>query len=218
MRIDSDIRRDVEQELDSDPEIGSRDIAVSVRNGVVTLAGFVRSIGEKAQAETDAKRVAGVVGLANDIEVRLPLFGGKPDPEIAREVVARIQSEMPTLREQIRVRVAGGRVTLEGEVGSHEQRAIVEDLSRTVKGIKRISNDIVVKSPILPLEIKYRIAVAFERGAEIDADSITVEIGANGTIILEGSVRSWAEREEAERVAWAAPGVTQVDNRITISV
>ena len=218
MRTDSDIRRDVEQELDSDPEIGSRDIAVSVRNGVVTLAGFVRSIGEKAQAETDAKRVAGVVGLANDIEVRLPLFGGKSDPEIAREVVARIQSEMPTLREQIRVRVAGGRVTLEGEVEAHEQRAIVEDLTRTVKGIKRISNDIVVKSPILPLEIKYRIAVAFERGAEIDADSITVEIGANGTIILEGAVRSWAEREEAERAAWAAPGVTQVDNRITISV
>jgi osmotically-inducible protein OsmY len=216
MRTDSDIRRDIEQELDSDPEIGSRDIAVSVRNGVVTLAGFVRSIGEKAQAETDAKRVAGVVGLANDIEVRLPLFGGKSDPEIAREAVARIQSGMPTLREQIRVRVAGGRVTLEGEVESHEQRAIVEDLTRTVKGIKRISNDIVVKSPILPLEIKHRIEVAFERGAEIDADSITVEIGANGTIILEGFVRSWAEREEAERAASSALGVQKVDNRLQV--
>jgi osmotically-inducible protein OsmY len=216
MRTDSDIRRDVEQELDSDPKIGSRDIAVSVRNGVVTLAGFVRSFGEKAQAETDARRVAGVVGLANDIEVRLPLFGGKPDPEIAREVVARIQSEMPALREQIRVRVADGRVTLEGEVESHEQRAIVEDLTRTVKGIKRISNDIVVKSPILPLEIKHRIEIAFERGAEIDADSITVEIGANGTIILGGSVRSWAEREEAERAASSASGVQKIDNRLQV--
>jgi osmotically-inducible protein OsmY len=216
MRPDSDIRRDVELELDSDPKIASRDIAVSVHNGVVTLAGFVRGFGEKAQAEEDARRVPGVAGLANDIRVRFPLFGSKPDPEIARAVVARIQSEMPGLREQIRVRVADGRVTLEGEVESHEQRALVEDLTRTVKGIKRISNDIVVKPPILPLEIKHRIEIAFERGAEIDADTVTVEVGSNGTIILEGSVRSWAEREEAERAARSALGVHKVENRLQV--
>jgi osmotically-inducible protein OsmY len=216
MRPDNEIRRDVLQELDSDPEIASRDIAVSVRDGVVTLAGFVRSFGEKSQAEADARRVEGVVGLANDIEVRLPLLRGKPDPEIAREVIARIHSEMPSLREQIRVRVADGRVTLEGEVESHEQRAIVEDLVRTVKGIRRISNDIVVKPQILPLEIKQRIETAFERRAEIDADAVTVEVGPNGTIILEGSVQSWAEREEAERAAWSAVGVVKVENRLRV--
>jgi osmotically-inducible protein OsmY len=216
MRPDNEIRRDVLQELDSDPEIASRDIAVSVRDGVVTLAGFVRSFGEKSQAEADARRVEGVVGLANDIEVRLPLLRGKPDPEIAREVIARIHSEMPNLREQIRVRVADGRVTLEGEVESHEQRAIVEDLVRRVKGIRRISNDIVVKPQILPLEIKQRIETAFERRAEIDADAVTVEVGPNGTIILEGSVQSWAEREEAERAAWSAVGVVKVENRLRV--
>jgi osmotically-inducible protein OsmY len=216
MRPDNDIRRDVLQELDSDPKIASRDIAVSVRDGVVTLAGFVRGFGEKSQAEADARRVEGVVGLANDIEVRLPLLRGKPDPEIAREVIARIHSEMPNLREQIRVRVADGRVTLEGEVESHDQRAIVEDLVRTVKGIRRISNDIVVKPQILPLEIKQRIETAFERRAEIDADAVTVEVGPNGTIILEGSVQSWAEREEAERAAWSAVGVVKVENRLQV--
>jgi osmotically-inducible protein OsmY len=216
MRPDNEIRRDVLQELDSDPEIASRDIAVSVRDGVVTLAGFVRSFGEKSQAEADARRVEGVVGLANDIEVRLPLLRGKPDPEIAREVIARIHSEMPSLREQIRVRVADGRVTLEGEVESHEQRATVEDLVRRVKGIRRISNDIIVKPQILPLEIKQRIEAAFERRAEIDADAVTVEVGPNGTIILEGSVQSWAEREEAERAAWSAVGVVKVENRLRV--
>src|SRR3977135_1814892 len=179
MRPDNEIRRDVLQELDSDPEIASRDIAVSVRDGVVTLAGFVRSFGEKSQAETDARRVEGVVGLANDIEVRLPLLRGKPDPESAREVISRIQSEMPALREQIRVRVADGRVTLEGEVESHEQRAIVEDLVRTVKGVRRISNDIVVKPQILPLEIKHMIETAFERRAGTDAASGTCELATN---------------------------------------
>jgi osmotically-inducible protein OsmY len=216
MRPDNDIRRDVLQELDSDPKIASRDIAVSVRDGVVTLAGFVHGFGEKSQAEEDASRVEGVGGLANDIEVRLPLLRGRPDPEIAREVVARIHSDMPNLREQIRVRVADGRVTLEGEVESHEQRAIVEDLVRTVKGIRRISNDIVVKPQILPLEIKQKIETAFERRAQIDADSITVEVGPNGTIILEGSVQSWAEREEAERAAWSAVGVVRVENRLQV--
>jgi osmotically-inducible protein OsmY len=216
MRPDNEIRRDVLQELDSDPKIASRDIAASVHNGVVTLAGFARSFGEKSQAEADARRVEGVVGIANDIEVRLPLLGGKPDPQIAREVVARIHSEMPALRDRIRVRVADGRVTLEGEVESPEQRAIVEDLTRTVKGIRRISNDIVVTSPILPLEIKQRIETAFERVAEIDADTITVEIGPNGTIILAGSVRSWAEREEAERAACSTLGVQRVENRIQV--
>jgi osmotically-inducible protein OsmY len=216
MRADSDIRHDVLQELDFDPKIGSRDIAVAVRDGVVTLAGFVHGFGEKSQAEVDARRVAGVVGLANDIEVRLPLVGGKPDPEIAREVVARIQSEMPASREHIRVRVADGRITLEGEVESHDQRAIAEDMARAVKGIRSISNDIVVKPQILPVEIKRRIEAAFERSAEIDADAITVEIADNGTVILEGSVRSAAEREEAARAASSAPGVLTVENRIQV--
>lgn len=216
MRADSDIRHDVLQELARDSRIGSRDIAVSVRDGVVTLAGFVHGFGEKSQAELAARSVAGVAALANDIEVRLPLIGRTPDPEIAREVLARIQSAMPASRERIRVRVADGRVTLEGEVGSYDQRRGAEDLARTVKGIRSISNDIFVKPPILPVEIKRRIEAAFKRSAEIDADAITVEIADNGTVILQGSVRSAAEREEAALAARSTPEVLTVENRIQV--
>ena len=107
MRSDQQIREEVQETLDHDLKISARDIAVAVRNGVVTLAGFVRAFGEKSRAEADARRVAGVLGIANDIEVRLPLFERKPDPEIAREVLASIKRAMPTVCEQILVRAQG---------------------------------------------------------------------------------------------------------------
>lgn len=216
MRSDQEIRQDVQEQLDCDPQIGARDIAVAVRGGVVTLVGFVRSFGERMRAEADAKSVAGVIGVADDIEVRLPLFGRKSDPEIARQVVTDIQLEMPTLRTRIRVRVADGRVTLEGEVDSHYQRARAEEVAQWTKGIRSTRNDIIVNPQILPVEIKRNIEVAFEHSAQIDAEAITVETVDSGTIILKGSVRSREERQEAERMAWSAPGVRRVENRIDI--
>src|SRR3979490_1173136 len=130
MRPDNEIRHDVEEELDWDPELNARHIAVSVRNGVVTLAGFVHGFLERMHAEQAAKRVSGVVGIANDIEVRLPVGGRKPDPEIARQVVAAILSEMPDVAEKIRVRVADGRVTLEGQVEWLYQRVRAEEVAQ----------------------------------------------------------------------------------------
>ena len=216
MRSDQQIREEVQETLDQDPKISARDIAVAVRNGVVTLAGFVRAFGEKSRAEADARRVAGVLGIANDIEVRLPLFERKPDPEIAREVLASIKREMPTVCEQILVRVADGRVALQGQVESQNQKASAEKLAGSATGVRSISNELAIRLPIPPIDIQHKIEEAFERAAEIDADNITVEIAPNGTIVLSGAVRSPAQREEAERIAAAAPGILEVENRIEV--
>jgi osmotically-inducible protein OsmY len=216
MRSDSDIRRDVEDELRWDPDLDPTDIAVTVNNGVVTLAGFVRSYVQKYQAEAAAKRVAGVVGVANDLEVRLPGIDERPDPEIARDAIARIKNELPYSWEKIRVIVKNGWLTLEGDVEWNYQRQRAEEAVRRVRGVKGITNSIEVKPRVAPTEVRRKIEEALRRAAELDASRITVETTGN-EVILRGTVRSWAERQEAERAAWSAPGVAKVDNRIIVS-
>jgi len=216
MRSDIDIKRDVEAELRWNPDIDATDIAVAVKNGVVTLTGFVRSYAQKLEAEQTAKRVTGVVAVANDIEVRLPIFNQRPDPEIARDAVAAIQNELPYSSDHIRVVVKDGWVTLEGWVEWNYQRERAERAVRRLRGVKGLTNLIQLQQRVPPAEIKEKIEEAFRRSAELDAARITVETDG-GAVILKGTVRSWAERQEAERAAWAAPGVARVDNRIVIS-
>jgi osmotically-inducible protein OsmY len=214
MRSDFDIRRDVEDELRSDPDIDATDAAVAVKDGVVTLTGFVRSFRQKRKAEEDVKRVAGVVGVANNIEVRLPIIHRRPDPDIARDVVEAIKRELPFSWEGIKAIVEDGWVTLEGEVEWQYQREWAEKAVWNVRGVKGITNDIKVR-PQVPVDIKRKIEAALRRSAVIDASRILVE-ASGSEVILRGTVRSWAEREEVERAAWRAPGVSHVDNRIRV--
>jgi osmotically-inducible protein OsmY len=215
MRPDSDIERDVKDELQWRPDLDATDIAVSVKNGVVTLTGFVHSYVDKYEAEAAAKCVAGVVGVANDIEVRLRNVDAKPDPEIAREAVAAIKSQLPYSWENIKVIVKDGWVHLEGEEEWQFQRDTAEKAVCRLRGVKGVSNLIKLKPRAQPSEIRRKIQEAFKRNAELDANRIAVE--AKGSeVILKGTVRSWAELEEAERVAWSAPGVIKVENRIVV--
>jgi osmotically-inducible protein OsmY len=215
MRSDSEIERDVRDELKWDPDLNADDIAVSVKNGVVTLAGFVPSYADKFEAEAAAKRVAGVHAVANDLEVRLPAIDERPDPDIARDAVAALKAELPISHDRIKVIVKDGWMTLEGAVEWQYQKTTAENVVRRVKGVKGVTNVIAVKPKVEPSELKRKIMEAFKRNAEVDANRITVE-ASGSEVILKGTVRSWIEREEAERVAWSAPGITKVEDRIVV--
>jgi osmotically-inducible protein OsmY len=215
MRSDRDVKRDVEDELASDPDIDATDIGVAVVDGVVTLTGFVRSFRQRRLAEQDAKRVAGVIAVANNIEVRLPIINRRPDPDIARDVVEEIKSELPFSWERVKAIVSDGWITLEGDVEWQYQREAAETAIWRVRGVKGVINNIQLRPRVPPIEVKRKIEEALRRTAEIDASRITVEANG-GEVILRGAVRSWAEREEAEHAAWRAPGVTNVDNRIRV--
>jgi osmotically-inducible protein OsmY len=216
MKSDSEIERDVKDELSWNPDLDATDIAVSVKKGVVTLTGFVKSYTDKFEAEAAAKRVSGVVAVANDIEVRMPSVDERPDPEIARDAVAAIKSQLPISSEKIKVIVKNGWITLEGEVEWQYQRSTAEHAVRRIKGVKGVSNMIQLKPHAQPSEIKRKIQEAFRRNAEVDSNRIIVEADG-GVVTLKGTVRSWVEREEAERAAWAAPGVVNVVDQIVVS-
>jgi osmotically-inducible protein OsmY len=216
MKSDSEIERDVREELQWDPDLNAEDIAVSVKDGVVTLAGFTRSYTDRFEAEAAAKRVAGVHAVANDIEVRLPAIDQRPDPDIARDAVAALKSQLPISHDKIKVVVKDGWITLEGAAEWQYQKTTAENAVRKIRGVKGVTNLIQLKPAVQPADIQRKIQDAFKRSAEVDANRITVE--AKGSeVILKGTVRSWIEREEAERVAWSAPGVTHVEDRIVVS-
>lgn len=212
---DAELQEDVIRELKWEPSVDSAHIGVAAKNGVVTLTGYVSSYVEKWAAEKAAKRVHGVRAVANDIEVKLPGSSQRSDEEIAEVVVSALKANTLVPDDKIKVTVSKGWVTLEGELEWQYQKTAAEDAVRYLSGVKGVSNLITVKPRLSPSELKNKIEQAFKRSAELDAQRITVEVDGSKAV-LRGTVRSWAEREAAEREAWAAPGVSSVENHITV--
>ena len=212
-RSDDAIRSDVLFELKWDPKITASDIAVAVKDGVVALSGFVPSYWEKDEAAKAVKRVYGVRGVANDIKVRLT--SSRTDPEIARDAVQELESHLFVPSEKIKVIVKDGWVTLEGSVNWQLQKKLAESAVKHLKGVIGVTNNIEIRPKVSPRQVKGRIEEALKRSAEIDARRVTVVVEGSA-VKLYGTVRSWSEKDEAERAAWSSPGVTNVDNHILV--
>ncbi len=214
-RTDADIQKDVLSELQWEPSVQPNEIGVSVKGGVVTLTGWVDSYLKKWDAEQAAHRVRGVKAVVNDVEVKLA--HERTDPEIAADVARALELDIAVPKDKIKVTISKGWVILEGEVEWQYQKNDAERVARRQAGVKGVTNLIRVNPGVTPPELKKKIEQALIRSAQTDAERITVEVQGNKAI-LRGTVRSWAEKEEAERVAWSAPGILSVDNQITISL
>ena len=215
INTDEEIQKDVLAELKWDAQVQPNEIGVSVKDGVVTLTGWVDSYLKKWAAEDAAHRVGGVKAVANDIEVKL--FSERTDADIAEAAIRALQWDASVPAEKIQVTVSKGWVTLKGEVNWNFEKQDAERVVRRLTGVKGVSNLITVKPSTTPSELKKRIEDALVRNAKVDANKVTVEVQGSKAI-LKGAVRAWVEKEEAERVAWLAPGVTSVENRITVEV
>lgn len=213
--IDKDLKKAVENALDWDPSVDSGDIGVSAHDGVVTLRGNVRTYAEKYAAERLALRLFGVKAVANDLAVRLPSLFERTDTEIAQAAVTALKSNTMVPAGGVTVTVSDGWITLKGSVEWQYQKDAALKCVRDLFGVKGVSNVIALEPRVKPTDVRDKIEAAFKRSAEVDARRINVN-ATDGKVILSGNVRSYAERQEAERAAWAAPGVTQVDDRLTI--
>jgi osmotically-inducible protein OsmY len=217
MRTDTELQHAVMEELTWEPSVDAAEIGVSAESGIVTLSGMVKSLPQKWAAEKAAQRVYGVKAVTDEIVVKLPGDGELSDTEIARAVVNALDWNASVPRGHVKVVVAHGWVNLEGTVRFHYERVAAEYAVRGLIGVKGVTNLISVKPPqTSPKDIKHKIEQAFERAADLDAEMISVE-AKDGKVILRGTVDSWAEREQAELAAWAAPGVSRVENEILIA-
>jgi osmotically-inducible protein OsmY len=213
--LDQELRQNVIDALTCHPGIDAANIGVAVKEGVVTLTGYVPTYWQKTSTEAMVARVKGVRGIAEEIEVR---FFGAPatsDEEIARRALNSIDWNASLPKDAIQVKVDRGLVTLSGSVNWHYQKELAADSIRGLSGLVGLINKIEVVPTVSPANVKWQIEEAFKRDAELDAKAIRVNV-SDGKVTLEGKVKAWSERNAAERAAWSSPGVRQVEDRISV--
>jgi len=215
MKTDRELQHDVLAELEWEPSLDASKIGVAADHGVITLNGTVRTYSERWRAETVSKRVFGVEAVANEIEVKLPDRITPDDANIAQRALSALDWNVAVPKGRVKVTVAQGWITLEGEVEWYYQKNTAEDAVRNLMGVRGITNAMLLRPRLHAGEVKDKIEAALRRNAEIDAKHISVE-AREGTIILRGDVRSWAEHEDAIHAAWSAPGVINVEDHIAI--
>jgi osmotically-inducible protein OsmY len=215
IKSDTEIKNDVLSELRYEPRVKVTDIGVLVKDGTVTLNGFATSYGEKWDAVKAVKRIGGVKAIADDIEVKFPESLRRNDGDIATAAANQIEWSTTIPQGSVQVTVSEGRITLEGQVEWWYQKDAAEDGVRYLAGVNRVFNLITIKPKVTPAKIEAAIEAAFERSAVLDAKKIEIETSGD-KVTLTGKVRNYTERDEAERVAWAAPGVYSVDNQLAV--
>jgi len=216
-KTNTQLQQDVLQELKYEPSVDASDIGVTAKDGIVSLTGNVKNYAEEYAAVHAAERVAGVKAVTDEMKVDLPSTHVRNDQDIAKAAVNALEWDVWVPNKQIKVEVDDGWITLEGEVDYKYQQTAAENAVRNLIGVKGVANLINLKKPSVKyFEVKTAIENALRRTAELDAQRIQVEVDGD-KVVLRGDVRSWAERGEAERAAWSAPGVGRVEDDLVVA-
>lgn len=215
MKSDTQLQKDVMDELRWDPSVSEKEIAIAVKDGVVTLGGYVQSFAQKRAAEHAVSSVAGVKAVAEDIKVKLPTSLQRSDTEIAHAVINALKWDTEVPDELIKTKVENGWVTLDGSVKFFYQKSAAERCVRFLNGVKGVTNLISVKPGVTTTKVSQNIEAALKRRAETEAARITVDT-SDGKVTLRGFVHSWLELKEAENAAWGTPGVWSVEDRLAV--
>lgn len=216
MKTDAELKRDVVEELAWDPAVNASAVGVAVKDGVVTLTGHLDTYAEKAAVERVLKRVGGVKAIALELDVRLAPGHLRSDTDIARAAEQALGWNSMVPVDKVRVIVDKGWVTLQGQFEWDYQRQSAEKAVRALTGVVGLSNEITLTPRAAPADVTRRIREALTRQAQREAKHLDVQVNG-GTVVLQGQVRSWHERQAAQGAAWSAPGVAQVINELTIA-